>query len=251
MVFGFTMLKSSVLFIALLAAILVEAKDISREKVPYVVSIKEADNHICSGTILRGNWVLTSPQFVYDKQPKDLLVVMGTVDKTDSKALSVHVKKIKVHPNYDYMDFAYFFALLKTKEDISYSKLVLPIELPTAETIPAENLLAFGWKLKGDKKPTNNLQVKIVTSLDNYVCDNYTCLQYAPHKSTLPIKNNKGFDTYEEDFSDIGGPVVNKNKQIVGVIQIVSKPTDPKRSGLCAKVYEGLTWINEMLKDNY
>ncbi|XP_047504666.1 trypsin-3-like isoform X6 [Pieris napi] len=244
------MLKSSVLFIALLAAILVEAKDISREKVPYVVSIKEAGNHICSGTILRGNWVLTSPQFVYDKQPKDLLVVMGTVDKTDSKALSVHVKKIKVHPNYDYMDFAYFFALLKTKEDISYSKLVLPIELPTAETIPAENLLAFGWKLKGDKKPTNNLQVKIVTSLDNYVCDNYTCLQYAPHKSTLPIKNNKGFDTDEEYFSDIGGPLVNKDNKIVGVIQIMFEPPT-KPSGLCARVYDGLQWINKMLKDNY
>ncbi|XP_045485247.1 trypsin-4-like [Pieris rapae] len=164
MVFGFTMLKSSVLFTALLAAILVEAIDVSREKVPYVVSIKEADEHICSGTILRGNWVLTSPQFVYDKQPKDLLVVTGTVDKTDSKALSVHVKKIEVHPNYDYMNFAYSLALLKTKEDISYSKLVMPIDLPTAPTKIADNLFALGWKLKGNlllqsTVPTSNWRI--------------------------------------------------------------------------------------------
>ncbi|XP_047504668.1 chymotrypsin-2-like isoform X8 [Pieris napi] len=241
MVFGFTMLKSSVLFIALLAAILVEAKDVSREKVPYVVSIREAANHICSGTILRGNWVLTSPQYVYDKQPKDLLVVMGTVDKTDSKALSVHVKKIEVHPNNNYINLAYSLALLKTKEDISYSKLVLPIELPTAPTRIGKNLIAIGWKLKGDKKPTNKLQVKNVTSLSTKI---------SPHESALAIKNNEGFDTDEEYFSDIGGPVVNKNKQIVGVIQIMFEPPT-KPSGLCARVYDGLQWINKMLKDNY
>ncbi|CAH3897448.1 unnamed protein product [Pieris brassicae] len=244
------MSKSSVVFIALLAAILVAAKDISRERVPYVVSIKEVDNHLCSGTILRGNWVLTSPQFVYDKQPKDLLVVIGTVDKTDSNALSVHVKKIEVHPNYNYENFAYSLALLKTKEDISYSKLVLPIELPTAPTKIAEYLFALGWKLKGDKKPSNNLQVKNVTSLSNHVCVKGICRQFSPDKSVLAIKNNKGFDTEEEYFSDIGGPLVNEDK-IVGVILIMFELSERKRSGLCARVYDGLQWINKIIKDNY
>ncbi|XP_047504675.1 trypsin-3-like isoform X1 [Pieris napi] len=235
------MLNSSVVFIALLATILVEAKDISREKVPYVVSIREAANHLCSGTILRGNWVLTSPQFVYDLQPELLLIVMGTVDKTDLNALSVRVKKIEVHPDYHGLAFTNALALLKTKEDISYSKLVMPIELPTAPTKIDENLLALGWKFEEDKNPTNNLQVKNVTSLSN---------KFSPDKSALAIKDNKGFDTDEEFFSDIGGPLV-KEDTIVGVILIMFEPSESKRSGLCARVYEGLPWINEMLKDNY
>ncbi|CAH3897357.1 unnamed protein product [Pieris brassicae] len=74
---------------------------------------------------------------------------MGTVDKTDLNALSVRVNEIEIHPKYDYMTFSYALALLKTKEDIAYSKLVLPIELPTAPLKVVNIYSPWDGNLKG------------------------------------------------------------------------------------------------------
>ena len=102
---------------------------------PYQVSIREfADSpltHICGGSILNENWVLTAAHCCAGF-PVLFHVVSGDVKVAINEGTEEHVdvKKIIRHPDYDGGSVANDICLLELSEPFNMTEYVSPITLP-------------------------------------------------------------------------------------------------------------------------
>lgn len=116
------------------------------------VSISHRSTNICSGVILNKRWIITSANCIQKHlNVTELLISYGSIDRNAAVRRNVPAEEIILHPNFNSVSLENNVALIKTKNDISFSDSVEPAKFPTNNTIEDEKAYAFGWKITNEK----------------------------------------------------------------------------------------------------
>ncbi|XP_022127157.2 trypsin 3A1-like [Pieris rapae] len=233
------------IFAIFVLGVLVDAEKVDPKKFPFIVSIRKDDSHMCAGSMLLSNIVITAASCVKDSKPESLVVHVGTINLKE-KGDAYKVLEIKMHPNYNGEKYEYAAGLLIT-EEMEYKSTVRPVGISVGETGKGVELTAAGWKLKGDRSPNGLLQSKMVTSLSNDACGKK--LKTSVPDSVICTENDSSYNKDREYFSDVGGPVLGK-EAIVGVILASNRPSKSSQPDINARISPMLQWIMDTVENS-
>ncbi|XP_011737387.2 probable threonine protease PRSS50 [Macaca nemestrina] len=152
---------------------------------PWMVSVQANGTHICAGTIIASQWVVTVAHCL---TRRDVIysVRVGSpwIDQMTQTASDVLVLQVIVHSKYraqrfwSWVGHANDIGLLKLKQALKYSKYVRPICLPGTDYVVKDHSLCTvtGWglsKADGMWPQFRTIQEKEVIILNNKDCDNF------------------------------------------------------------------------------
>lgn len=112
---------------------------------PYQVSLRSASNvHFCGGSIYNNRWVISAAHCTIGKTPAATRVVVGTIHIATGG--TTHTTSLIVnHPLYNAGTVANDISLVQTASTITFSSLVAPIALNTADIGADLWCAATGW----------------------------------------------------------------------------------------------------------
>ena len=120
-------------------------------------------NHFCGGSLVSDKHVITAAYCTNNQQPSDIFVSLGDSWKfvrNESESITIPVKAIKQHPDYNSQNVDNDISLLELEEavDLFSSPLIKPICLPSSgTTYNGEQATVSGWGTldSGEPSPAN------------------------------------------------------------------------------------------------
>ncbi|XP_075711718.1 ovochymase-1 [Rhinoderma darwinii] len=194
---------------------------------PWTVSIKLYERHICGGTIVEKNLVVTAAHCVYpaDKDKiRHLMVVAGEYDQNseDPQQQDIQVSDVKLHPKYKHdRSMSYDIALVYLQKSVILGSRVQRVCLPqVGEKIePGTLCVTSGWGRVNENGALSNIMQEVnVPILDDETCRSALDSMGLPtlHKSMLCAGfPDGGKDTCQ---GDSGGPLVCQRRSGIWVL---------------------------------
>lgn len=162
-IFVFTLLQGIILCYSTFECIQGPSRIIGGEpakigQFPFQVSIQVSYNtnnrtlfsHICAGSILNKNWILTAAQCVQFESARRTHLIVGAHRSSEGK--KYRAAKFIAHPEYagfeEYYD--HDIALIRTREDIEFNERVKPIELSSIFAREEMAVRVSGWAFHHD-----------------------------------------------------------------------------------------------------
>ncbi|CAO1367849.1 unnamed protein product [Diamesa hyperborea] len=246
---------------------IVGGADAIENSAPYMISLQEfvpSHNifvHICGGSIVSENFVLTAGHCVEDNLNATFQVVAGEhnfhVTSGREQKRQVLGTEITVHEHYNRTYFVNDIALMKLLTPLEFIEgIVGKINLPPAGQIPSGDVILFGWGKISDnykQEAPNILQTVKKDIIPNDICRNVLRLT-----DTDPILSSTQFCTgplkkpIAGCFGDSGGPTVhgaNDSIELVGVASwIIGKCSAIDTVNGYTRVSAYIDWINQKME---
>ncbi|KAF7402239.1 hypothetical protein HZH66_004506 [Vespula vulgaris] len=209
-------------------------KDAEDNAFPYQVSIRVQGFHICGGSIINKQWILTAAHCL--RNPIDTFVVVGS-NSILSGGISYGVKEMIIHSKYSVNPIINDIGLIKIFGKFEYSNAVAPIQLPDKD-IDETNCTAIftGW---GETKNTggrdNWLQIINLKIVELPKCR----MIYQSVKNTNICTDNS--HTHGVCYGDSGSPLVLNGVQI-GLASWVT-PCAKGYPDVHTRIYSYIDWI--------
>uniref|UniRef100_A0A8C5P4C6 Serine protease 46 n=1 Tax=Jaculus jaculus TaxID=51337 RepID=A0A8C5P4C6_JACJA len=207
---------------------MVKGKVVEVGKWPWHVSILFLGMHICSGSLIHQQWVLTAANcFQRSKDPTQYFVKVGVQTLSDNNT-ELPVTLIVIHDSFN-NQMAQDIALLKLKTSVSWSPLIQPICLPSINFKPTIGTMCWviGWgkdRNKGKLKAPYSVQGLAVRIIHNDICEKR--YQFLLPKSQKKFMGNNmlctnsewGLDTCQDTSGSSLACQVNKTWIQMGVV---------------------------------
>lgn len=220
--------------------------EIKIEQAPWQVSLQSFSSHMCGGSIISSDWVLSAAHCVEGRSPSSLKFRIGST-KYASGGRMVNVKRIVVHERWNAGRIDFDYALLELSESVTFSKKVQPIELPSVDDVIPDGTLCnvSGWgntlKPNESKEILREATVPIVNQeecckvYDNRITPRMLCAGY----------NKGGKDSCQ---GDSGGPFTcqlseNGSRKLIGSVSWGRGCAQAKYFGVYSRVQEARNWI--------
>ncbi|XP_007499808.2 probable threonine protease PRSS50 [Monodelphis domestica] len=162
-------------------------EDSVSQKWPWQVSIQESNNHLCSGTIIAPQWVMTAAHCVKNDFSYDVYMGSTKLNESSKNSLRVSVKKVVIHPNFQEKRYWSWIgrendiALLKLVKRLNYTKHIAPICIASSkfQVKPGSFCWLTGWGVTkvptaGKEEPMSpKLQEAEISIMSNDDCDTF------------------------------------------------------------------------------
>lgn len=216
---------------------------------PFIVSLHERSGHICGGSLIKKNWVLTAGHCVTGTRISK--VYIGLHDQNNKNgAEGMTPKRIIRHPQYDNNTTDYDFALIELTQNSTYPTVAInKEELQFGDDVASQVMSSVaGWGEMSQAGVTNaadllqKVDVPLVTATacnaayDNQITDRMICAGYTEGKK-------------DACFGDSGGPLTVVNAQgetvLTGVVSWGEGCARPNKYGVYSKVNAVADWIEQ------
>nr|XP_022914398.1 chymotrypsin-2-like [Onthophagus taurus] len=226
---------------------IVGGHDATDGQFPYQISLRYNGHHICGGSIIQENYILTAAHCIDGQKPDNFTIVTGS-NLLDTGGDSYQVEKIIQHPDYNSQSIKNDIALLKLTDNIHYGDKVGQIKLPSDDIGPNVGVVLSGWgTLTYPGKPPNKLQTIELTTIPNLRCmlEHPILGFFMGGVSTTTVCT---FSKAGEGacHGDSGGPLVEGDHQI-GVVSW-GIPCGKGSPDVFTRVYSYLGWINDNMQ---
>ncbi|KAG7476685.1 hypothetical protein MATL_G00085550 [Megalops atlanticus] len=235
---------------------IIGGKEIKPHSCPWMVSIQYENRHLCGGTLIKDQWVLTAAHCKsHFKKPASVTVLLGAHSLTKEKdTVRMRIEKTFEPRTFNLKTKADDIMLIKLEKRVkTKGKKIKVKDLPKdGKDVPAgTSCQVIGWGVtrKEANNPSDTLQGVEVKIEDRDLC---RCL-YNKNPTITEDMLCAGNKKTKADAcqGDSGGPLVCK-KALVGVVSGGSGCGDPKKPGVYTRLSKThLSWIKNIIKNQY
>jgi trypsin len=220
--------------------------EINIELAPYQISLQDRGFHICGGSIISENFVLTAAHCTHGNSAKSLKIRAGS-DKYRSGGVLIQVEEIIQHEDFNYQIIDFDFSLLKLDQSLEFSEKIRSIALPEQNEVVEDDTLCFvtGWgNTQNVQESREKLRAAFVPSVNQTSCTE----AYESFGGITDQMICAGFRRGQVDAcqGDSGGPLVAE-KKLVGVVSWGYQCALPNYPGVYSRVASVRNWIDKKM----
>lgn len=218
---------------------------------PYMVSFEYKGKHICGGSIINENYILTAAHCLDKNHQTDQFAVRTGSDFRNREGSVQQIEKLVRHENY-YENWSGAkindIALVKLKEPLIFDETHQPIKLfEWNDTLQegSEGVIT-GWGNTGKLDYEGQLQRVILPVIDQTYCDNIYNEYYElePGYFCAGYIENEGKDSCH---GDSGGPFVVDGRQ-AGIVSWGVDCASPGAPGIYTEIAFFRGWIDKHIE---
>lgn len=217
---------------------------------PYQVSLQYSTSHICGGSIIDHQHILTAAHCVNGRSPSQMGIRAGSTQRASGGKL-IGVTKVTQHPNFDTQTFRNDIAVLQLSESLEFGPTISTVNLPSSsEEIPQPgvNCSVTGWGTlrQGEPALPSNLYVVSVNIVEHERCvKEYSEFLKVEDSMICAGVPGGGKDACQ---GDSGGPLVDqRTKKQVGIVTWGYGCGQPERPGVYTSTADFLAWIKGVI----
>lgn len=232
----------------------VNGEDASPHSWPWQVSLRKDGYHICGGSLIRPNWIVTAAHCVHkDPNPMMYRVVVGAHRRLGIAAVEQHfrVKAINEHSGFDNENLKHDIAVIELRGSAKISDKVSTVCLPTKRPRPGTKCYVTGWGLLYGKGPVaDTLQQGELPIVSDEEC----ARKYTRYESHTHLCAGKGTSSSSVAcHGDSGGPLVCEmggTWYLHGAVSFGKKNCPSTHYTVFARITSYLSWIMEKIGDD-
>ncbi|XP_061568161.1 transmembrane protease serine 9-like [Cololabis saira] len=223
---------------------------------PWQVSL-HTSAHICGGSLINNQWVLTAAHCVNGRSPSQITVYLGrqSQEGLNPNEVSRSVTQIIIHPGYDSDTFDNDISLLKLSSSVTFSNYISPVCLAASGStfFSGVDTWITGWGTIGSgvdlPSPKNLMEVEVPVVGNRQCKCSYGVNQITDNMMCAGLEEG-GKDSCQ---GDSGGPLVSKqgSRWIQGgIVSFGIGCAQPNFPGVYARVSQYETWIKNQISSS-
>ncbi len=217
---------------------------------PWTVSLRQDGYHVCGGSIVSEEWIVTASHCVEGSTDERRWEVHAGRQNVDGGSKAVQqrgVARILVHPKWNSKAIDYDVTLMRLSKPLKWTKYVLPICLPSGFLKTGSKCYIAGW---GDTKGTGGegrLKQGLVKTFSRSQCNRW----YGGGITARMVCAGRQKGGVDSCQGDSGGPLMCKldgRWVLHGATSFGGECGAPNSPGVYAKVAAMRTWIAKYTK---
>ncbi|XP_072946261.1 vitellin-degrading protease-like [Epargyreus clarus] len=222
---------------------IVGGEDIDITEAPYQVSIVTRGRHMCGGTIIANDLIVTAAHCVLGTSPYEYQVRVGSSSSQNGGEL-YPVGDLVWHPGFNYNKMDSDIAILWLKKPLKFNERVAPVAMYNQgeEIMDGEATMVTGWgNIREGGGYPSTLQMVLIPKVNTAVCERaYSTLYRITQNMLCAGIPEGGKDACQ---GDSGGPLVH-NGRLAGVVSWGLGCARPNYPGVYAKISALRSWID-------
>ncbi|XP_073351140.1 chymotrypsin-like protease CTRL-1 [Pagrus major] len=224
---------------------------------PWQVSLQVSGRHVCGGSLINNQWVLTAAQCLTSPSPSSYRVILGrdSLQYTSPNEVNSTVSRVIGHPDYHAGILDNDIALVQLASSVTFTNYIRPVCLAADGSVfnAGSSCWVTGWGRIDNG--THLLLPERLQQVSTPIVSNEDCNDvYKTITDNMMCTGTSGGGT-GTCFGDGGGPLVRKsNSKWIqgGVVSFVSSAgcALPKIPSGYARVSRYQSWINSQITTN-